>query len=75
MAELDAEGGATTLDTMLAAVPPAMQGRAAKAKASFRAAVDDLAVFFVSEYIPHAREVPGCIGLANGQEVYALCLR
>jgi uncharacterized protein (DUF885 family) len=56
-------------------VGEALQERAKAALGTFKEAIASLVVFFEEEYAPHAREVPGCGGLADGEAVYALCLR
>lgn len=44
---------------------------------SFETAIRGLIDFFETEYVPRARERPGCCGMADGigSDLYALCLR
>ena len=74
----DAAAATTAPSPLLVAingVGEALQERAQAALGTFKEAVASLVVFFEEEYAPHAREVPGCGGLADGEAVYALCLR
>ena len=69
------DGARSPLDKLLVALPSHLHARAATAKASFRAAIEALLLFFEDEYIPIARAQEGCAGLPCGEQVYALCLR
>ena len=71
----DLDGARSPLDKLLVALPAHLDARAATAKASFRAAIEALLLFFEDEYIPVARTQEGCAGLPCGEQVYALCLR
>lgn len=60
------------------AIPPeqkALRESARAAAASFRESILELEKFFEKEYIPRARETPGCLGLSAGSTVYRRCLR
>jgi len=55
----------------LAHLLPQFEEGIRNAKAAFTRALE----FFKTEYTPTLRDVPGCVSLPNGAEIYAMCLK
>ena len=69
------EDPGSAMAVLVAGVGADLQQRATAAVGKFTEAIDDLLSFFNTEYIPKARDVVGCRGLTDGDELYALCLQ